>query len=390
MSLASYDFGQEIASFIRKMASSRHHDVTDQSTRHAHEVAKLLNKSRQRTKAEPKLTIQPSEFEHRTSAAVYALQAQCGVDTFGGRFHYFAQICHPRHVLTCQSDVDKARTVLRQVRESSPEAILQARWTLAASTHPSTGDLIPIPLRMTAWPIMGSLPVSAIMYTARFNGGNLTRTALFQWWNQSENAAVNVCNGAIDPFASCEIGSLATGYGVAVGVACTLAVGAAAALRHLKPTPAMASIAKFAPFPAVAGANIANVVVMRREELTDGIPVFAANSSDVGDPVLVGHSQVAARQALMDTCITRVAIPAANFLVGPVLLTKLMPNIAKAAPKMQMFGCWAATYCAFAAGLSISLALFPQTGKMRSHCLEEHIAAAMPKGVDTVSYNRSM
>ena len=152
----------------------------------------------------------------------------------------------------------------------------------------------------------------------------------------------------------------------------------------------MSSIAKFAPFPAVAGANIANVVVMRREELTDGIPVFTAKSSDVGDPVLVGHSQVAARQALMDTCITRVAIPVANFLVGPLLLTKLMPNIALSAPKMQMFGCWAATYCAFAVGLPISLALFPQTGKMSSYCLEEHIVDAMPKGVYTVSYNRGM
>jgi len=171
-------------------------------------------------------------------------------------------------------------------------------------------------------------------------------------------------------------------------VALSIALGSSLAISKLKLSPKAASFARFAPFPAVALANVCNTLVMRRSELTDGIPVFA-NSRDGSGSEMVGYSHAAAKQALADTCITRVAIPGINFVLGPVIFESL-PEFAKACPTRQVLSCWAVCYVAFAAGVPLSLALYPTTCHMGVDSLESHLVAKLPPGITTVSYNKGM
>ena len=53
---------------------------------------------------------------------------------------------------------------------------------------------------------MGSVPVSGLMYGARYMPTNLPAAAAGQWWNQSQNAATGYLNGA----AACTDGDATT------------------------------------------------------------------------------------------------------------------------------------------------------------------------------------
>ena len=67
------------------------------------------------------------------------------------------------------------------------------------------------------------------------------------------------------------------------------------------------------PFLAVAGAGVANVMLIRRNEMTDGIDVMDE------DGKVYGKSQAAGRNALMEVGLTRVVLPA-PVLVLPGLI----------------------------------------------------------------------
>lgn len=44
----------------------------------------------------------------------------------------------------------------------------KARWTVAATSHPASGDAIPPPFRIAAWPFMGSVPCTALAFVSVF------------------------------------------------------------------------------------------------------------------------------------------------------------------------------------------------------------------------------
>lgn len=312
-----------------------------------------------------------------TAGAIEALQAQYGRDTFRQRLGYFAGIVHPRHVLTTQAKVDAAKRCLQPGSAAAAAEVERARWTLAGATHPATGDLIPAPLRMAGWPMAGVFPVSGLLHTARFASGSLARTGGFQWWNQSQNAAVNASNGAVA--AAEEAGEFSLGYVTAVAVALCLAGGSALLLRRHGHHGSLAKLRSFAPFPAVALANVCNTAVMRRGEIADGIPVVVIDGR--GQEQLVGLSKVAAQRALGDTCVTRVVLPAINFVAGPILLSGWMAARGGLCSRTAMnalervCACMGVSYVAFVAGIPISLALFPQTGRLPVEELEPPLQA---------------
>jgi hypothetical protein len=370
--------------------------------------------------------------------------------SFSGRLRYFAGIVHPGHIFTAQSHVDAAVRCLQQQPKQpgrggdgqsarggggggltasgvdDDDDARRARWTLAGATHPESGALIPLPVRMASWPVLGVFPVSGLMHTAKFGGGDLGRTMVFQSWNQSQNAAVNFANGASAAEGGLVDPTFLSGYVAAVTVALGIAGGSTLALRHaarrgVNPgcgaiTPArrwLTMMAEFAPFPAVALANVCNVVIVRRAELEEGIqvwPVWDAERPPPPTPVAVpitqhqgdvneehppqaglGRSVVAARQALRDTCVTRVALPALNFLLGPLLLRAYMRRQMVAPSGWgAVVACGSVSYVAFAAGVPLSLALFPQSGRCPVDALEPELRARVPEGVREVEYNKGL
>jgi hypothetical protein len=43
-----------------------------------------------------------------------------------------------------------------------------AQWTLAATVHPESGEIIPPPFRIAAWPFLGSVPCTGIAFFAKY------------------------------------------------------------------------------------------------------------------------------------------------------------------------------------------------------------------------------
>lgn len=117
----------------------------------------------------------------------------------------------------------------------------------------------------------------------------LASTIFWQWLNQSHNACVNYCNrNASKPAPGSRFFQ---GYLGAVTSAVSIAVGLNLFIQkagRFSPTSRLL-VQRFIPFPAVATANVCNVVLMRHSELSEGVSVL----DDDGN--VVGTSKVAAR-----------------------------------------------------------------------------------------------
>ena len=85
-----------------------------------------------------------------------------------------------------------------------------------------------------------------------------------------------------------------------------------------------------------------------------------------GEDHVLGLSVGAARRALGDTCVTRVVLPAVNFLAGPLFLSAWIAARGAGTPRAaeKVLACVAVSYVAFVTGIPCSLALFPQTGQL--------------------------
>uniref|UniRef100_A0A914YCB0 Uncharacterized protein n=1 Tax=Panagrolaimus superbus TaxID=310955 RepID=A0A914YCB0_9BILA len=73
-------------------------------------------------------------------------------------------------------------------------------------------------------------------------------------------------------------------------------------------------IQRFVPLPATSLASTLNVLCMRAPELDTGIDVFDENG------VKIGTSKVAAKQAIIDTALTRAFLPVPLLLAPPCIM----------------------------------------------------------------------
>ncbi|XP_053111158.1 sideroflexin-5 isoform X4 [Hemicordylus capensis] len=138
-----------------------------------------------------------------------------------------------------------------------------------------------------------------------------------EWLNQSHNACVNYANrNATKPSPTSKF---VQGYLGAVVSAVSIAVGLNVLIQRANQfTPATRLlIQRFVPFPAVASANICNVVLMRHTELEEGIDVLD------GDGNIVGSSRIAAKHALLETALTRVVLPMPILVLPPIIMSLL-------------------------------------------------------------------
>ncbi|KAL7890156.1 hypothetical protein AOLI_G00024140 [Acnodon oligacanthus] len=109
------------------------------------------------------------------------------------------------------------------------------------------------------------------------------------WLNQSHNACVNYCNRNASkptPFSK-----FFQGYLGAVSSTVTIAVGLNVLIQRAKSfRPATRLLVqRFVPFPAVASANVCNVLLMRHSELSEGVSVLDENGN------VASTSKIAAR-----------------------------------------------------------------------------------------------
>ncbi|NWW74634.1 SFXN5 protein, partial [Climacteris rufus] len=226
-----------------------------------------------------------------------------------------------------------------------------------AIIHPDTNETIFMPFRMSG--MLGPESLLLQVVGLLLPNQTLASTVFWQWLNQSHNACVNYANrNASKPSPTSKF---IQGYLGAVISAVSIAVGLNVLIQRAnKFTPATRLlIQRFVPFPAVASANICNVVLMRHTELEEGIDVLDNNGN------IVGSSRVAAKHALLETALTRVVLPMPILVLPPIIMSVLeKTSLLRSRPRMilpvQSLVCLAA----FGLALPLAISLFPQMSEV--------------------------
>ncbi|XP_027311658.2 sideroflexin-5 isoform X1 [Anas platyrhynchos] len=305
--------------------------------------------------------------------------------SFYGRFRHFLDIIDPRTLFVTESRLKEAVQLLEDYKHGTlpPGVTNKELWAAQkikqAIIHPDTNETIFMPFRMSGYIPFGTPIVVGLLLPNQ----TLASTVFWQWLNQSHNACVNYANrNATKPSPTSKF---IQGYLGAVISAVSIAVGLNVLVQRAnKFTPATRLlIQRFVPFPAVASANICNVVLMRHTELEEGIDVLDSNGN------IVGSSRIAAKHALLETALTRVVLPMPILVLPPIIMSILeKTSLLRSRPRMilpvQSLVCLAA----FGLALPLAISLFPQMSEIETARLEPEIAMATAS--KTVVYNKGL
>ncbi|XP_072625913.1 sideroflexin-5 isoform X5 [Canis lupus baileyi] len=250
------------------------------------------------------------------------------------------------------------------------EQLWSAQKIKQAILHPDTNEKIFMPFRMSGYIPFGTPIVVGLLLPNQ----TLASTVFWQWLNQSHNACVNYANrNATKPSPASKF---IQGYLGAVISAVSIAVGLNVLVQKAnKFTPATRLLVqRFVPFPAVASANICNVVLMRYGELEEGIDVLD------GDGNLVGSSKIAARHALLETALTRVVLPMPILVLPPIVMSMLEKTaLLQARPRLLLPVQSLVCLAAFGLALPLAISLFPQMSEAAGE--ERKVNEALCSGI---------
>ncbi|CAO2605647.1 SFXN5 [Lemmus lemmus] len=246
--------------------------------------------------------------------------------SFYGRFRHFLDIIDPRTLFVSERRLREAVQLLEDYKHGT---LRPGVTNEQAILHPDTNEKIFMPFRMSGYIPFGTPIVVGLLLPNQ----TLASTVFWQWLNQSHNACVNYANRN------------ATKVGLNVLVQ-----------KANKFTPATRLLVqRFVPFPAVASANICNVVLMRYGELEEGIDVLDADGN------LVGSSKIAARHALLETALTRVVLPMPILVLPPIVMSMLEKTaLLQARPRLLLPVQSLVCLAAFGLALPLAISLFPQ------------------------------
>lgn len=287
--------------------------------------------------------------------------------TFFGRWRHFMDVIDPSTLFTSNVKLEECLDLLDKYKAGTlPSTVTdkdlwKAQKIKQAIIHPDTGEKVFMPFRMSGFVPFGSPIVVGLLLP----NPTTASTIFWQWLNQSHNACVNYANrNATKPT---PMNRFIAGYCGAVGSALSIALGLGALIKRanrLSPTTKML-IQRFVPFPAVATASTCNVILMRNNELSEGIVVV-----DKDDNV-VGTSVIAAEKALMETAITRIFLPAPILIIPPVVMSFLeRTKFLISRPKLHLPIHAFVVTAAFGLALPVAIALFPQYSQIKTEKLE--------------------
>lgn len=305
--------------------------------------------------------------------------------SFYGRFRHFLDIIDPRTLFVTESRLKEAVQLLEDYKHGTlpPGVTNKELWGAQkikqAIIHPDTNETIFMPFRMSGYIPFGTPIVVGLLLPNQ----TIASTVFWQWLNQSHNACVNYANrNATKPSPTSKF---IQGYLGAVISAVSIAVGLNVLVQRAnKFTPATRLlIQRFVPFPAVASANICNVVLMRHTELEEGIDVLDNNGN------IVGSSRIAAKHALLETALTRVVLPMPILVLPPIIMSILeKTSLLRSRPRMVLPVQSLVCLAAFGLALPLAISLFPQMSEIETSRLEPEIAMATPS--KTVIYNKGL
>uniref|UniRef100_A0A665UXR6 Sideroflexin-5-like n=1 Tax=Echeneis naucrates TaxID=173247 RepID=A0A665UXR6_ECHNA len=301
--------------------------------------------------------------------------------SFSCQLRHFLDVIDPRTLFVTAKRLQESVELLHRFKRGTlPPGVTDAQilpLSFQAIIHPDTGEKILMPFRMSGFIPFGTPVVVGLLLPNQ----TLVSTIFWQWLNQSHNACVNYCNrNASKP---APISKFVQGYLGAVTSAVSIAVGLNVLIQkasRFSPTTRLL-VQRFIPFPAVASANVCNVVLMRHSELSEGISVLDSSGN------VVGTSKVAARHALLETALTRVVLPMPILVLPPMIMAALekLPLLQR---QRRLVLPVHSLVCLTAFGLALPLAisLFPQMSQVRH--LEPEIA--MATDCKMVTYNKGL
>ncbi|KAK1332969.1 hypothetical protein QTO34_006500 [Cnephaeus nilssonii] len=296
--------------------------------------------------------------------------------SFYGRFRHFLDIIDPRTLFVTERRLREAVQLLEDYKHGT---LRPGVTNEQAILHPDTNEKIFMPFRMSGYIPFGTPIVVGLLLPNQ----TLASTVFWQWLNQSHNACVNYANrNATKPSPASKF---IQGYLGAVISAVSIAVGLNVLVQKAnKFTPATRLLVqRFVPFPAVASANICNVVLMRYGELEEGIDVLD------GDGNLVGSSRIAARHPPLPTTLSRMVLPMPILVLPPIVMSMLEKTaLLQARPRLLLPVQSLVCLAAFGLALPLAISLFPQMSEIETSQLEPEIARATSSR--TVVYNKGL
>jgi len=311
--------------------------------------------------------------------------------TFWGRYKHFQDVTDLRTLFTTDQQLHKALGLLKAYEEGklhpppSNEELWKAKKIKDAIIHPDTGEKILLPFRVSAF-----LPVNVIICAGLLIPNPSTATTIFwQWINQSYNIALNHANrNASNTMTTNQI---LESYATAVAVSCTVALGMRRAVDTLFGTASLTlknTIKMFIPFTAVSVAGVANVYIMRRNEMKEGIQVKDK------DGHILGQSPTAGKRAVKQVAISRVATALPALVLPPIVMAGLdRLSFIRNNPKVKIPINLALLSGVFLTSLPAAIALFPQQAEVNVNQLESKFHNLKDKNgnpIEKVYYNKGL
>uniref|UniRef100_A0AAY4ETM3 Sidoreflexin n=1 Tax=Denticeps clupeoides TaxID=299321 RepID=A0AAY4ETM3_9TELE len=300
--------------------------------------------------------------------------------SFYGRLRHFLDVIDPRTLFVSEQRLNESVNLLEHFKNgtlpsnvTNSQAPLMILMNLQAIIHPDTGAKIFMPFRMSGVSVVGLL----------LPNQTLASTVFWQCLNQSHNACVNYSNrNASQPTTGSQF---ILGYTGAVTSAVSIAVGLSIFVQKaqsFRPATRLL-VQRFIPFPAVACANVCNVVLMRHTELEEGVSVMDEEGR------VVGISRIAARHALVETALTRVVLPMPILVLPPIVMA-LLERLPLLQRNRRLVLPVHALVClsAFSLALPVAISLFPQQSQLshthtHTHTLILHSGWFKPMPVNT-------
>lgn len=251
------------------------------------------------------------------------------------------------------------------------------RQLAESAIHPDTDQIVPRPARMTGYvPFNGPICVAQVVSTAR---------AVQLWWNfvnQSQNAVVNYCNRNANSPMSNEL--MVGSYFTAVGAALGVVYAANTAITALN----MPALLRFVAFPASLVASSSNCYIVRRPELSTGIPLLDADGNRVGGEEM---SKVAADIAVFQTVKSRMCLQVPTYFVPAVLMS--LPGL-NALPAVTSLAASAFIgIVSFGCGLPATLAIWPAIGEIEAKDCEpefQNLVGADGQSLKTLYFSKGL
>eukprot|EP01117_Protostelium_nocturnum_P004802 TRINITY_DN1742_c0_g1_i1.p1 TRINITY_DN1742_c0_g1~~TRINITY_DN1742_c0_g1_i1.p1 ORF type:complete len:347 (-),score=117.98 TRINITY_DN1742_c0_g1_i1:30-1070(-) len=310
--------------------------------------------------------------------------------TFKGRLRHFLQITDVRNLFITDKKLEEAKRILAlhstagnpAVSTQEAEKLWNAKKIVSATLHPDTGEKIPLPFRLSSF-----VPINVIIASGMLvPNPTMASVAFWQWVNQSYNIGVNHSNrNASNEMSNSKVMKT---YTAAVAISCAVALG----LKHFvnksngfSPV-ARANIQRFVPYTAVAVAGIANVFMMRWNEIQEGIVVRDENGNEVGKSSIAGRN--ACSQVAVSRCLS--SLPC---LTIPPILMSIAERTRWYKPKYAFPLNLATITLMLFTGLPVAVSLFPQQVSINADKLESrfhNLRDSEGNRILRLNYNRGL